>query len=157
MTKALMVVALAVVPALAVHAHVRDERVRSAALSNTQSATRTVWDSVYSLAQAARGETAYAKTCARCHGASLGGGDEATPLAGGAFLGNWNGLPLRDLQARIKTTMPSDTVGIYDRQIVTDVIAYLLKANGFPAGAAELPVDPETLRGIVIRASRPEG
>src|SRR6266699_2992676 len=59
---------------------------------------------------------------------------DPSPLTGSAFLGNWNGLPLSDLQTRIRTTMPSDSVGIYDRQLVTDVIAYLLKANGFPAG-----------------------
>jgi mono/diheme cytochrome c family protein len=116
---------------------------------------RTVWDSVYSATQATTGEAAYGKSCARCHGASLGGIDEAPPLAGSAFLGNWNGLALSELQIRIKTTMPSDSVGIYDRQLVTDVIAYLLKTNGFPAGAADLPADIEPLKDIVMRTSRP--
>lgn len=117
-------------------------------------ASRTVWDSVYSLAQAGRGETAYAKTCARCHGAALGGGDEAPALAGGAFLGNWNGVSVGDLHTRIKTTMPSDTVGVYDSRLVTDVIAFLLKANAFPAGQAELPPTVDSLKGIVITTSR---
>ena len=74
--------------------------------------------SVYSAPQAGRGESSYVKTCARCHGASLGGGDEATPLAGSAFLGNWNGQAVSDLQKRIIETMPSDSVGIYDRKLV---------------------------------------
>lgn len=155
----LTLVVLAIVPVLAVDAHLRDRMtpptMQMARRSFVRSAERTVWDSVYSPAQATRGETAYVKSCARCHGASLSGGDEATPLSGSAFLGNWNGLPLSDLQRRIKTTMPSDSVGIYDRQLVTDVIAYLLKANGFPPGAVELPTDVETLSGIVVRASRP--
>jgi len=116
---------------------------------------RTVWDSVYSLSQAATGETAYAKTCARCHGASLSGGDESPPLTGSGFLGNWNGLPLSDLQTRIRTTMPTDSVGIYGQQLVTDVIAFLLKANGFPAGQADLPKDIEPLKAIAIQSSRP--
>jgi mono/diheme cytochrome c family protein len=119
-------------------------------------AARTVWDSVYSAAQAGRGETAYAKSCARCHGASLTGGDESPPLTGGGFLANWNDLPLSELETRIRTTMPSDSVGIYGRQLVTDVIAFMLKANGFPAGAADLPPDADSLKAIVIRASRPE-
>jgi mono/diheme cytochrome c family protein len=118
-------------------------------------AERTVWDSVYTVGQAARGETLYVKSCARCHQVSLAGADESPPLTGGAFMANWNGLPLADLQNRIRTTMPSDSVGIYDRQLVTDVMAYLLKANGFPAGAAELPKDTDGLRGILMRASRP--
>lgn len=125
------------------------------AAATRHSTSRTVWDSVYSLAQAARGESTYAKTCARCHGASLTGGDESPPLTGGAFLGNWNGLPLSDLQTRIKTTMPTDSVGIYDRQVITDVIAFLLKANGFPAGQIALPSDLEPLKDIAIQSSRP--
>ena len=121
-----------------------------------RSAARTVWDSVYTTAQAARGETAYAKTCARCHGASLGGGDESPALTGGNFLGNWNGLPVSDLATRVKTTMPSDSVGIYPPQLVIDVIAYLFKANGFPAGQTELPKEGDALKEITIKTSRPD-
>lgn len=118
-------------------------------------AERTVWDSVYSASQAARGESLYTKSCARCHQASLSGADESPALTGGGFLGNWNGLPLSDLQTRIRTTMPTDTVGIYDRQLVTDVIAYILKMNNFPAGAADLPIDIEPLRQITVRSAKP--
>jgi cytochrome c5 len=117
-------------------------------------AARTTWDSVYSAPQAGRGESSYVKTCARCHGAALGGGDEATPLAGSAFLGNWNGQTVGDLQKRVIETMPSDTVGIYDRKLVTDVIAFLLKANGFPAGAAELSIEPDSLKTITISTEK---
>ena len=138
-------VALAVVPALAF----------ARGRATSARAGKTVWDSVYTTAQAGRGETAYAKTCARCHGASLGGGDESPALTGGNFLGNWNGLPLSDLQTRIKTTMPSDSVGVYDMKLVTDVMAFLLKANGFPAGQAELSVQTDSLKGILVKTSRP--
>ena len=116
---------------------------------------KTVWDSVYSIAQAARGESAYAKGCARCHGAALSGGDQSPPLAGSAFLGNWNGQALVDLQQRIKTTMPSDSIGIYDAKFVTDVVAFMLKANGFPAGVIDLGSDDAALKDIAIRSSRP--
>jgi hypothetical protein len=75
-------------------------------------------------------------------------------LSGSAFLGNWNETPLSDLQTRILTTMPSDSVGIYKPNVVTDVMAFLLKANGFPAGTAELPADSAVLKTIVLRTSR---
>jgi mono/diheme cytochrome c family protein len=157
--KVLTLVVLAVLPVVAIDAHAHDRNAQrgrhTAEAPVARRADRTVWDSVYSPAQATRGETAYVKSCARCHGASLSGGDQATPLSGSAFLGNWNGLPLSDLQRRIKTTMPSDSVGIYDRQLVTDVIAYLLKANGFPPGGTDLPTDLDALSGIVVRTSRP--
>ena len=116
---------------------------------------RTVWDSVYSAQQAVRGETLYVKGCARCHRASLSGGDESPPLAGGSFLGNWNGSTLSDLETRIRTTMPSDSVGIYDMKLVTDVMAFLLKSNGFPAGAVELSTATDSLKDIMVKTSRP--
>ena len=59
------------------------------------------------------------------------------------------------MQKRIKTTMPSDSVGIYDMKLVTDVMAYLLKSNGFPAGNSELPVEADNLKDIVVKTSRP--
>jgi mono/diheme cytochrome c family protein len=123
--------------------------------SLSRSATRTVWDSVYSVAQAARGETAYVQACARCHQASLSGGDEAPPLAGTGFLGNWNGQTVADLHDRIRTTMPSDDPGSFARPLITDVVAYMLKVNGFPAGAADLPTTADSLKEIVVRASKP--
>jgi S-disulfanyl-L-cysteine oxidoreductase SoxD len=116
---------------------------------------RTVWDSVYSAAQATRGETLYVKSCARCHKATLAGADESSPLIGSGFLGNWNSLPLSDLADRIRKTMPSDSVGIYDRQLVSDVMAYMLKMNGFPAGANDLPTDLDGLKNITILATKP--
>ena len=51
--------------------------------------------------------------------------------------------------------MPTDSVGIYDRQLITDVIAFLLKANGFPAGQSALPSDLDPLKEIVIQSSKP--
>jgi mono/diheme cytochrome c family protein len=116
---------------------------------------RTTWDSVFTATQAARGETTYARTCARCHGAALAGADEAPALAGSAFLSSWNGQTLLDLHDRIRTTMPTDTPGTYQRRDITDVIAYVLTFNRFPAGNAELPVGDEELKGITFVAAKP--
>ncbi len=140
-------VTFAVAPLLVAGVAPRDGESRATA--------RTVWDSVYSAAQAARGDSAYAKSCARCHGATLAGADQSPPLSGGAFLGNWNGLALSELHARIKTTMPSDSVGILDGRVVTDVIAYLLKSNGFPEGMRDLPAEADSLKAILLQTSRP--
>ena len=43
-------------------------------------------------AQATAGQTAYGQACAACHGAALGGGGEAPPLVGPAFIGSWGSL-----------------------------------------------------------------
>ena len=116
---------------------------------------RTVWDSVYTADQATRGQTAYSRTCARCHLSSLGGADESPALTGSAFLGNWNGLTLGALHERIRKTMPTDDPGTYGRQEIADVMAYLLKVNGFPAGAVELPKEAEALTEIRLEARKP--
>jgi hypothetical protein len=51
--------------------------------------------------------------------------------------------------------MPSDSVGVYDKELVTDVMAFLLKANGFPAGQAALPSDVNALKEITLQSTRP--
>jgi S-disulfanyl-L-cysteine oxidoreductase SoxD len=118
-------------------------------------ADRSVWDGVYSEEQANRGESLYQKECSRCHGVSLTGGEEAPPLAGGAFLANWNGTTAGDLFERIRTTMPPDAPGRLSRQQQADVLGHVFRANGFPAGKSELPRETEILKQIRIDAAKP--
>ena len=122
---------------------------------STSTRERTTWDSVFTADQAGRGETTYKRLCARCHMETLAGGDEAVELTGSAFMSSWNGQTLADLHDRIRTTMPTDTAGIYDRRDVTDVIAHMLRFNGFPAGASELTHENDALAGIRFVSSRP--
>ena len=46
--------------------------------------------------------------------------------------------------------MPTDGPGKLSRQLCTDVVAYLLSANEYPAGAQELEPDLAALEQIVI-------
>lgn len=115
---------------------------------------RTTWDSVYTPEQAARGQAAYDATCARCHQESLGGADAAPALAGGTFLSKWSGLTVGALHDRVRITMPPSDPGTYGRQQISDVLAYLLSVNGFPAGKAELPAEAAALQEIRIEATR---
>jgi len=120
-----------------------------------EAADPSVWDGVYTAEQTRRGEAAYLQSCASCHGTALEGGDMTPPLVGGAFSSNWNDLTVSDLFERIRTTMPLDSPGRLSRQQNADVIAFVLKANGWPAGATELPADPAALKQIRIAAVRP--
>jgi S-disulfanyl-L-cysteine oxidoreductase SoxD len=112
----------------------------------------SVWDGVYTAEQTRRGETAYLTACASCHGTSLEGGDMTPALVGGAFTSNWNDLTVGDLFERIRTTMPLDMPGRLSRQQNADAIAFILKANGWPAGSTELPAEPAALKQIRIQA-----
>jgi mono/diheme cytochrome c family protein len=118
--------------------------------------TRSVWDGAYTEEQAKRGEALYQKECKGCHGVSLAGGESSPPLTGGAFLSNWNGLTLGDLFERIRKTMPQNAPGKLNRQQNADILAFVLSANKFPAGKAELSRQTEFLKEIRFEAVRPE-
>ena len=117
---------------------------------------RTVWDGVYTEAQAKRGEEIYFERCARCHGPTLmGGTDGAGPLTGPTFNGNWNGVALGSMVDRMRMTMPLDKPGTLSRQQTADVLTYILSVNKFPAGKEELSRTAEILNQIQFKASRP--
>jgi S-disulfanyl-L-cysteine oxidoreductase SoxD len=119
--------------------------------------SRSVWDGVFTEEQAKRGEPVYQKECALCHGATLSGGESAPPLTGGAFMANWNGLTMGDLFDRIRKTMPLSNPGRLTRQQDADILAFLLSANKFPAGKAELYRQSEMLREIRFESAKPAG
>ena len=55
----------------------------------------------------------------------------------------------------IRASMPQeapDTLGI---AAYVDIVSYLLKANGSPAGATELPVENDALRQIMMSSHAP--
>ncbi len=126
-----------------------------AAIAVSQETTRSVWDGVYSDAQAQRGAGLYATHCASCHGDQLTGGEMAPPLAGPEFMANWNGLTAGDLFERIRTTMPANKPGSLSREVNTGILAYMFAASKFPAGSADLPQATEVLKQIKIEAEKP--
>lgn len=117
--------------------------------------SRTIWDGVYTEAQAKRGEAVYFDTCVRCHGPSLmGGNDGAGPLIGPTFNGNWSGVPLGQMADRMRATMPLDTPSTLTRQQTADVLTYILSVNKVPAGKTELPRQVDILNTITYKATK---
>jgi quinoprotein glucose dehydrogenase len=113
---------------------------------------QTASTGIYSKAQAERGAALYANTCARCHGPSMEGLDVAPPLTGALFLGNWSGMPVAALAARIRTTMPLDQPGTLGLTASAELTTALLAANGYPAGAADMPTGAAALQALTIDA-----
>lgn len=111
-------------------------------------APRSVWDSVFTLAQAARGEIAYRATCASCHGDSLAGINDAPALTGPDFHKTHDGNALSSLFNRISNDMPSDNPGSLTGPQVAELVAFLLRYNGYPGGKVELPAAAESLSQI---------
>src|ERR1019366_8758228 len=74
----------------------------------------------------------------RCRGPNLAGGESPPPRAGSGFLAQWSGKSALELLDRTRRTMPTDNpAGLSERQYA-DIVAYLLAANRFRAGATEL-------------------
>jgi cytochrome c553 len=121
-----------------------------------QEGSHSIWDGVYTDAQAKRGAAGYAEHCAQCHGDSLSGnGADIPALAGSSFLYNWDGLGLDALFDRIHTTMPQSNPGSLSVNEVADITAYLLSANQLPSGSTELPADTQSLQKIQFVAKKP--
>jgi mono/diheme cytochrome c family protein len=117
--------------------------------STLAGAQKTAKDGVYTAAQAKRGEALYKEQCASCHSADLSGGG-APQLAGADFIGFWDKTPVSDLVMKIKDSMPASSPGSLNAQQSTDITAYMLQVNKFPAGAADLPSDAAGQKAITI-------
>ena len=103
--------------------------------------------------QARRGEAAYDKNCATCHGADLRPGDrEVTPLDDKAFKTGWVGKTVAEKFEVTRETMPPEAKGSLGDQVYIDILTYILKFNKLPAGDQELKPDVSALRQIVIPA-----
>ena len=121
--------------------------IASASLALAQSTTprRTVWDGVYTEAQAARGMTSYGQSCAGCHALAAEG---KAPLVGDAFWKSFSQKSVADLLDFIGAYMPNGNPGSLSKSTYEDITAALLKSNGFPSGSAELK--PGTIAEVQI-------
>src|SRR4051812_38870746 len=115
---------------------------------------RSVWDGVYTEAQATRGAALFDTHCAGCHGPSGEGGGMAPALAGTAFAANYDGQTVGDLFDRNRTTMPVGREGRLDAAQNVDITAFMLQVNKFPPGVTELPAQSMLLRQIKYAAER---
>jgi mono/diheme cytochrome c family protein len=109
---------------------------------------QSVKDGVYSAEQAQRGAGIFSKQCASCHGEDLLGNGPMPALMGEEFVKGWKGQSVGDLFERTRVSMPADHPGSLTKEQTADVIAFVLKSNGFPVGKAELKGDVESLNKI---------
>jgi S-disulfanyl-L-cysteine oxidoreductase SoxD len=104
---------------------------------------------LYTGEQANRGAEVYAHACTHCHRSDLSGNEDgAPPMKGPGFDARWNDRPLSELHFVIKETMPQDEPGTLSDQQCADLLAYILKSNGLPAGSRELPANADALSRI---------
>lgn len=92
----------------------------------------------FTSAQSVAGRASYLANCAVCHVADLGGGNEASQLAGADFMSQWRDKTVAELIAFMRATMPPGAAGGVGEQAYVNLAAYLLEANGAVAGEQRL-------------------
>ena len=66
----------------------------------------SVWDGVYTGAQAERGKATFDVSCSRCHNTDLSGSERGPTLTGEKFMSNWRDGSLDALYGFIRDQMP---------------------------------------------------
>lgn len=102
-----------------------------------QAAPASVRDGVFTDAQADRGKALYEEKCMDCHAARIWGPD-------------WDTKTVADLYETVAEFMPENAPGSLSAEEARDSVAYILKANRFPAGARELPATVDGLKAIML-------
>jgi len=103
----------------------------------------------FTVGQARRGQTTYQRNCIGCH--------TAAAYTGVAFRRAWAGRSPFELWELIRTSMPQDNPGRLKPGEYADIVAYMLRLNGYPAGSEELPAEAEKLQPLIIPATPPTG
>jgi mono/diheme cytochrome c family protein len=111
--------------------------------------SKTTAQGVFTEAQAARGQKAYADACARCHAEDLLGAS-GPALVGDFFANRFVGSNVQEMVKTIRRSMPQEAPDSLGTPMYVDIASFILKSNGSPTGSAELPSDAETLQQIEV-------
>ena len=125
------------------------------ALAGEARQVESVWDGVYSEQQADRGELLYRAVCESCHAPDLSGGKVVPELVGETFTEDWDGLMVGQLFELVLLSMPEgDPASVSSREKV-DILSFILRANGFPAGNMDLQVQQDVLNAVRFEVVKP--
>jgi mono/diheme cytochrome c family protein len=113
-----------------------------AAQASGTAVSKTIWDGVYTNAQADRGQRAAQQNCGTCHSPS--------EWSRTTLITAWAGRPIKEMHNHLQNTMPLDSPGRLTSQQYADILAYMLKLNNVPAGQSELPGDEAGLTAITV-------
>ena len=104
--------------------------------------TKSVKAGVYTAEQSDRGVALFKNKCASCHAPNRFTDD--------LFYTSFAGKPMWEMFDVISDSMPEDDPGGMKPEEYADVIAYLLKLNGFPVGDTDLPTSKDALSQILF-------
>jgi|SRR5690606_24939682 len=107
---------------------------------------------IFTVEQADRGATVFSSNCAGCHGADLSGGfgPSLAPLGE-----HWQGQSLGALFRFVSSNMPFSAPGSLAAEEYLDVVAFVLRSNGYPAGDTALVADAAIIDPVLLDAQPP--
>ena len=107
-----------------------------------QDTTDSTIVAIYTDDQAERGALVYEKSCGICH--------QPEQFKGAVFMDAWGGQPVDALYTLIRTTMPYDNPSRLSRRQYAEILAYIFRLNGMPAGETKLSSNIRKLKKITI-------
>jgi hypothetical protein len=123
---------------LAVSLAMQEQQVRA-----QDALTGSTLDGIFSAAQADRGEESFVSQCTECH-------ELAEFVGPDAFFVSEVGKPLWPIFDFMWSEMPEDRPAWLDPEEYADILSYLLREFGMPAGTAEFPADPQFIKTIQL-------
>lgn len=105
-------------------------------------AAGSVLNGVYTGSQAARGEQTFQKMCMSCH--------TVAEHTGRKFGVIWAGKTMGDLFDIVSNTMPEADPGSLTPDEYAGILAFFLRASGYPEGQQELPSELSALMKLRI-------
>jgi len=109
---------------------------------------------LYQAAQAERGKAIYAAQCAACHGKALTGGG-APALTGAQFFTRDMNNRIGDVFRYMVHEMPAGRPGSLQHEQYAELMAFILKTNGYPAGPSPLSYDGALESGEILYFAKP--
>jgi hypothetical protein len=122
----------------------------------------------YTAQQAERGEALFRRHCQFCHFTSPANAKTALEPARGIAIASSRGVmnlggheivekfpSVYHIYRRIRDNMPTWDIDAASPQQKVDIVAFLLRENGVPAGGEELPLDVEAMRRMRLAKGDP--
>ena len=117
----------------------------------------TIWNNVFTQAQADHGKSIYTLKCQTCHGPTGRGGPGTPPVTGAALNTKWADATLLDLWNFAHMNMPPGAKGqAGSAQDYVDIVAHILDMHGADPGDVPLTTNEDQLANITI-VRKPKG
>ena len=104
----------------------------------------------FTQAEVTAGHASYIAYCSTCHGETLQGGGDAPPLGGAFFSADWSKYSIGKLYAFVSNAMPQGLEGDLKPAEYSDIIAFLLAADGARPGTTAFDKNSSVNIGSII-------